>query len=369
MKSEMLGESRPGRARFCLCDAGPQSSHVSVHGLRRRQRQVDIRHRERFRGDLVCAGRARSSGAAIAYGHQQFASQSGNRIPTRAAASTRVNARPPGAERGNEVDRIPSAVARGVILRASPPSARDRRQGLQERLALRSRRQASHWSALTPQLVAREHQPTRDWSELRRHHLDAPEHGTDPRQELPHRERLGEIIVSADLEPNDAIYLLTFGGKQENWHGRFRPKRTTDLETIDPRQHHIEHHGLRLPVAARPGSLRCRSRRPLRDTLLCEVCRREHLAGTARRRRREWSATAVQMSLKPSAPQPPCPGCTPPQRDHQSVRGSPILTLEPLNRARRLSQISSRNRQKKGPPPPGEFGADVRCPQQIPTRS
>ena len=85
---------------------------------------------------------------------------------------------------------------------------------------------------------------------LRRHHLDATEHGPDAGQKLTHGKRFREIIVGPDFEADDAVDLLTFGGEQENRHGRLRSQRAADLETVDAWQHDVEYHGLR-PLPAR----------------------------------------------------------------------------------------------------------------------
>ena len=41
-----------------------------------------------------------------------------------------------------------------------------------------------------------------------RRRIDAAQHGLDPRRELARRERLGDVVVGADLEPGDAVALL-----------------------------------------------------------------------------------------------------------------------------------------------------------------
>ena len=88
---------------------------------------------------------------------------------------------------------------------------------------------------------------------LRRQAVHAPQHRLDARQELARIERLGQIIVGADLEADDAIGLLGHGGQEDDrqfvvlrrWRQRERPSSP----------------GIMMSSTMRSNALRSRSRR------------------------------------------------------------------------------------------------------------
>jgi hypothetical protein len=63
-----------------------------------------------------------------------------------------------------------------------------------------------------------------------------------PRDELARRERLGQIVVGADLEPDDAIGLLVARGEHEDRHLRAHADVAADLEAVLARQADVEQH-------------------------------------------------------------------------------------------------------------------------------
>ncbi len=68
----------------------------------------------------------------------------------------------------------------------------------------------------------------------------APKHRAYPRRQLPWRERLRDVVVGAELEPDDTVGLLAAGGQQDHGQIGVRPDPATEREPVDPRQHHVE---------------------------------------------------------------------------------------------------------------------------------
>ena len=48
-----------------------------------------------------------------------------------------------------------------------------------------------------------------------RRQLLAPEHRAHPGHQLARREGLGQVVVAAELEPDDAVHLLPLGGEED----------------------------------------------------------------------------------------------------------------------------------------------------------
>ena len=68
----------------------------------------------------------------------------------------------------------------------------------------------------------------------------AAQNGANARHQFARIERLGEIIVGADLQSQDAIDGLAAGGEQQNRHGGLVTQRLEQLESGAAGQHHIE---------------------------------------------------------------------------------------------------------------------------------
>ena len=124
-------------------------------------------------------------------------------------------------------------------------------------LALRS-----SCSLATPSAVARRVEPQVADLEHRRA-LDRPaaRERAQPRQQLVERERLGEIVVGAGVEPVDAVGHLRPRG--EHQHGRpdaVRAQAAADVEPVEVGEHRVEHDRVvlrrrpRAPARRRPSS-------------------------------------------------------------------------------------------------------------------
>ena len=78
-------------------------------------------------------------------------------------------------------------------------------------------------------------------------HPGAPQRGLHARAELAHRERLGDVVVGPELEPEHLVDLLRLGGEHDDRDGRaLRAQALADLEPVHARQHQVEHHEVEL---------------------------------------------------------------------------------------------------------------------------
>ncbi len=87
----------------------------------------------------------------------------------------------------------------------------------------------------------------------------------DPRDELARRERLGHVVVGADLQPDDAVDLIGPRGQhQDRQLAPLAPQRAHDLEAVDHRQAEVE------DQQVGPGARRAQRGRPVRRLLAAE---------------------------------------------------------------------------------------------------
>jgi hypothetical protein len=82
----------------------------------------------------------------------------------------------------------------------------------------------------------------------------------DARHELPHRERLAEVVVRSELEAEDAVELVVSGSEEddrERLRGPAEP--ATELEAIHARHQDVEHRDVRqVALEGLPGLLAVR---------------------------------------------------------------------------------------------------------------
>ncbi len=74
----------------------------------------------------------------------------------------------------------------------------------------------------------------------------APQHRPHPRHELTRGEGLGDVVVGAQIEAHDPVGLLPPGGEHDHRDLGSRPDPAAQLQAVDARQHHVEHHQLGL---------------------------------------------------------------------------------------------------------------------------
>ena len=56
------------------------------------------------------------------------------------------------------------------------------------------------------------------------------------------RERLGDVVVGADLQPDDLVDLAVLGGQHDDRHVGALPQLPAHLDAGQPRQHQVEQH-------------------------------------------------------------------------------------------------------------------------------
>ncbi len=70
----------------------------------------------------------------------------------------------------------------------------------------------------------------------------AAQHGPDPGHQLARGERLGDVVVGAEFEPDDLVDLAVAGGDDDDRHLRALPQRAAHLGAGQPGQHQVEQH-------------------------------------------------------------------------------------------------------------------------------
>ena len=77
----------------------------------------------------------------------------------------------------------------------------------------------------------------------------APQHRLHAAAELAHRERLGDVVVRAELEAEHLVDLLGLRREHDDRHGAARADRAADVEAVHARQHHVEHDEVEVVLA------------------------------------------------------------------------------------------------------------------------
>lgn len=70
-----------------------------------------------------------------------------------------------------------------------------------------------------------------------------------PGGQLPHRERLGEVVVRTDREPHQQIGLVVPGGEHQHRHRPDGLDPPAHLQAVEAGQHHVEDDEIRLSGA------------------------------------------------------------------------------------------------------------------------
>ena len=71
--------------------------------------------------------------------------------------------------------------------------------------------------------------------------LDPAEQRVDPGDELAAAERLGEVVVGADGQPDDEVGLGVARGQHQHRHRPVPLDLAAHVEAVEPRQHEVEH--------------------------------------------------------------------------------------------------------------------------------
>ena len=84
--------------------------------------------------------------------------------------------------------------------------------------------------------------------------LRAPQDGAHPRQQLARVERLGQVVVGAELEPDDLVDVVALGGEHDDRRvgalGQ-RADAAADLEPVDAGEHDVEQHHVEVALLQR----------------------------------------------------------------------------------------------------------------------
>ena len=81
--------------------------------------------------------------------------------------------------------------------------------------------------------------------------LDPTQQRRDAGDQLPHAERLGEVVVGADAEPGQHVGLLDARGQHDHRHRTVGLDPPADLEAVVPGEHHVEDDEVGLVLAVR----------------------------------------------------------------------------------------------------------------------
>ena len=66
------------------------------------------------------------------------------------------------------------------------------------------------------------------------------QHGLDPGQQLARRVRLGDVVVGADLQPDDLVDLAVLGGQHDDRHGAALAQLPAHVDAGQAGQHEVE---------------------------------------------------------------------------------------------------------------------------------
>ena len=78
--------------------------------------------------------------------------------------------------------------------------------------------------------------------------LGSAQQGPYPRQQLAEAERLGDVVVRPELEPDDLVHLRALGGQHQDRHARFGANDPAHLGATQLGQHEVQQDEVR-PVA------------------------------------------------------------------------------------------------------------------------
>ncbi len=77
--------------------------------------------------------------------------------------------------------------------------------------------------------------------QVARHGIDPAQQGLDPRHQLGHRKRLGQVIVGAQLQAEDAVQFAgACAGDDDRCVARHGAGATADFQAVDAGQHQVE---------------------------------------------------------------------------------------------------------------------------------
>ena len=83
---------------------------------------------------------------------------------------------------------------------------------------------------------------------LDRGRIQAAQDGAQSRGEFARRAGLGDVIVGAELQTQDAVDIVSAGGEHQNRNGASRTKPAQDFDARHARHHHVQHDDVMSPA-------------------------------------------------------------------------------------------------------------------------
>ena len=81
--------------------------------------------------------------------------------------------------------------------------------------------------------------------------LGTPNQGVHASDQLAHAERLAQVVVGADTEPDEHVRLVGLGRQHQHRYRAGRLDTAAHFESVEPGQHQIEHHHVGIDPGAR----------------------------------------------------------------------------------------------------------------------
>ena len=81
--------------------------------------------------------------------------------------------------------------------------------------------------------------------------VDPAQDGSNSRHQLPRAERLGDVVVRADLQPEDPVEFVVAGGQHQDRHRGFAAQRPGHVQAVHAGQAEVQHEHVRLSGARR----------------------------------------------------------------------------------------------------------------------
>ena len=118
--------------------------------------------------------------------------------------------------------------------------------------------------------------------------LRSPEQRPDPRRQLAKAERFRDVVVRAELQPDDLVELRVLGREHDDRDARLGPDDPADLDARQLREHHVEQDEVRT-VGPEPGQCLASVGRRRRPGIPPPRARRRASRGGSSRRPRRGS--------------------------------------------------------------------------------
>ena len=131
--------------------------------------------------------------------------------------------------------------------------------------------------------------------------LGPAQDGPDPGDELARAERLGQVVVGAELEAEQLVELVVARGEHDDRDGRVAAQLAGDVEAVEPGQAEVEDDEVGVALADRRRGRPGRRRRSGPRSPRARGSRGRAGRSSVRRRRRGWSSSRaiVERRMRP----------------------------------------------------------------------